>query len=153
MKFSVLLAHLLLLILTSRFAVAATGEDDLTPEQISQLDELLLDSSMAVDEDGSIADEADADKDERWGWNKHPLHSLFKKKKKYPFLTFVTSTESTTTTIVLTSSTVGLCAKLVNVTGPCRLRRGMWVDEPVVLTFDEDLDSIDALLSPSAVMR
>lgn len=37
-----------------------------------------------------------------------------------------------------------VCAKLVNVTGVCRRRRGFLIDEPVVLSFDDELDdSID----------
>lgn len=55
-----------------------------------------------------------------------------------------------TTTLTVTSSTVGVCAKLVNVTGSCRRRKGLWMDEPQVLTFDEDIDdAVDAALLPT----
>lgn len=76
-----------------------------------------------------------------------------KKKKKPPFLTFITRTETSTVTEVATAPTVGLCAKLVNVTGACRLRRGLWVEDPIVLTFDDGMDNIDGLLSPSHALR
>lgn len=33
-----------------------------------------------------------------------------------------------------------VCAKLVNVTGTCRRGRGFLIDEPVILTFDDELD-------------
>lgn len=37
-----------------------------------------------------------------------------------------------------------VCAKLVNVTGGCRRYRGFLIDDPIILTFDEELDdSID----------
>lgn len=37
-----------------------------------------------------------------------------------------------------------VCAKLVNVTGVCRRRRGLPIDEPVILTFDDELEeSVD----------
>ena len=37
-----------------------------------------------------------------------------------------------------------MCAKLVNVTGACRRYRGFLIDDPTLLTFDEELDeSID----------
>ncbi len=46
-----------------------------------------------------------------------------------------------------------LCAKLVNVTGACRRSRGFLIDEPVVLTFDEELNepvdkTLDSVLHP-----
>lgn len=38
-----------------------------------------------------------------------------------------------------------VCAKLVNVTGACRRRRGFPIDEPIILSFDDELDQeIDA---------
>lgn len=90
------------------------------------------------------------DQEERF-FNKFPLHVFMKKKR--PFVSFSTVTQTSTVTALVTSSTVGLCAKLVNVTGPCRLRRGMWVDDPIVLSFDDDMDSIDDALSPSKTLR
>jgi len=61
-----------------------------------------------------------------------------------------TKTTTVTTTLNVTSSTVGLCAKLVNVTGACRRRKGLWIDEPQVLTFDEDIDdAVDSALLPT----
>jgi hypothetical protein len=46
-----------------------------------------------------------------------------------------------------------LCAKLVNVTGACRRSRGFLIEEPVVLTFDEELNepvdkTLDSVLHP-----
>jgi len=90
------------------------------------------------------------DQEERF-FNKFPLHVFMKKKR--PFVSFSTVTQTSTVTALVTSSTVGLCAKLVNVTGPCRLRRGMWVDDPIVLSFDDDMDSIDEAFSPSKTLR
>ena len=53
----------------------------------------------------------------------------------------VTATQTDTTSVV--------CAKLINVTGPCVRRRGSWVEEPIVLTFHEELDAqMDILYSP-----
>ena len=76
-----------------------------------------------------------------------------KKKKHHMFLTVTTTTETSILISTSTISAVGLCAKLVNVTGPCRLRRGMWVEEPVVMTFDDGMDDIDSAFSPSNVHR
>ena len=80
-----------------------------------------------------------------------PLHHFMKKKR--PFVSFSTRTETSTISAVVTVSTVGLCAKLINVTGPCRLRRGLWVEDPIVMTFDDDMDAIDGALLPSATLR
>ncbi|EFX82074.1 hypothetical protein DAPPUDRAFT_101459 [Daphnia pulex] len=54
--------------------------------------------------------------------------------------TTVTRTTTSTITNVVTSLSNVVCAKLVNVTGVCRRRRGLPIDEPVVLTFDEQLE-------------
>lgn len=41
------------------------------------------------------------------------------------------------------------CAKLVNVTGECRIRRGRRVEDPVVLTFDDETERmVDVLYTP-----
>lgn len=63
----------------------------------------------------------------------------------------ITSTITvTTTTTITTTSTTSVktnCAQTVNVTGACRRRRGFQIDEPQILTFDEDeLDEIDHIL-------
>lgn len=85
----------------------------------------------------------------------HQLQFLWKKKR--PYVTYATKIEISTVTAVVTSTTVGLCGKLVNVTGPCRLRRGFWIEEPIVMTFDDssvdDLDPIDVALSPTSILR
>ncbi|XP_057376756.1 uncharacterized protein LOC130697990 [Daphnia carinata] len=88
------------------------------------------------------------DQEERF-YNKFPLHVFMKKKR--PFVSFSTVTQTSTVIALITSSTVGLCAKLVNVTGPCRLRRGLWEEDPIVLSFEDDMDSIDEALSPSKI--
>ena len=65
----------------------------------------------------------------------------------------LTITEFRTVTETFTTSTSSVCGKLVNVTGACRRRRGMWQDEPVVLIFDEGLDYVDEMLSPTATFK
>ncbi|EFX76444.1 hypothetical protein DAPPUDRAFT_107009 [Daphnia pulex] len=52
--------------------------------------------------------------------------------------TTLTSTSTLKSTVTVTSKFV--CAKLVNVTGLCRRRRGLLIDEPVILSFDDQLD-------------
>ena len=64
-----------------------------------------------------------------------------------PYVPTVTLTSSTVVTTTDTTSVV--CAKLVNVTGPCLRRRGAWVEEPIVLSFHGDFDdTFDILYSP-----
>ena len=65
----------------------------------------------------------------------------------------LTVTEFRTITQTITTSTSCVCGKLVNVTGACRRRRGMWQDEPIVMTFDEGLDFVDEMLSPTATLK
>ena len=60
-----------------------------------------------------------------------------------------TMTVTETSTEVRMSTTRMLCAKMVNATGFCRRRRGKWLVEPLVLTFDEDMDVVDRLLDPT----
>ena len=81
------------------------------------------------------------------------LHKLWVKHKWRPIVTYSIVTRTSTVNALVVSTTVGLCAKLVNVTGPCRLRRGLWVDDPVVLSFDDDVDLIDDALSPNRTLR
>ena len=48
--------------------------------------------------------------------------------------------------------TVRLCARTVNVSGACRRRRGRWMEEPVVLTFDDDTTLfVDRVMQPAAL--
>ena len=70
---------------------------------------------------------------------------------EYSFATVSTSTVTTTSTFVTLTRRASYCAKLVNVTAVCRRKRGMWIDEPEVMTFDGDSDFIDEILSPSKV--
>lgn len=59
----------------------------------------------------------------------------------------LTSTQSYTVTRIEAMTMV--CAKLINVTGACKRRRGSWVEEPIVLSFDEHSDeAADLLYSP-----
>jgi hypothetical protein len=74
-------------------------------------------------------------------------------RRRRPFVTYSTVTRTSTVTTLVVSSTVGLCAQLVNVTGPCRLRRGIWVDDPIVLSFDDEMEFIDETFSPSRTLR
>ena len=68
----------------------------------------------------------------------------------HPRLSFTRSTSIVTETYI---STVllpsAVCARFVNITGPCRRfsqeGRVIQMEEPVVLTFDEDMDDADAL--------
>jgi hypothetical protein len=76
-----------------------------------------------------------------------------KKKKKYPLVTFSTRTQTSTETSTITLSTIGLCAQLVNVTGACRRRRGVWIEDPIILSFDDDMDDIDGPLSATSTLR
>ncbi|KAK4012461.1 hypothetical protein OUZ56_024700 [Daphnia magna] len=49
--------------------------------------------------------------------------------------------------LVTNTTTVNIaCAKLVNVTGPCRRRRGLWLEEPIVLSFDEETEKLTEIL-------
>ena len=67
-----------------------------------------------------------------------------------PISTTTSSTPKPSFTSSLTSSTVIFtCAKLVNVTGPCSRRRGMWAEEPIVVSFDDDVDrAVQILFTP-----
>ena len=70
---------------------------------------------------------------------------------KYPLAVVSTSTVTTTSTFVTLTRRASYCAKLVNVTAVCRRKRGMWIDEPEVMSFDGDSESIDEILRPSKV--
>ena len=78
-----------------------------------------------------------------------------KKKHKISLLTRTTRTETSSVVVTSTTTTIGLCAKLVNVTGACRRRRGAWLQSPIVMTFDDDLDDemIDDAFSPTKTFR
>ena len=65
----------------------------------------------------------------------------------------LTITEFRTVTETITTSTSSVCGKLVNVTGACRRRRGVWLDEPIVMIFDEGLDYVDEMLSPTPTLK
>lgn len=75
-----------------------------------------------------------------------------------PLIRSVTTRTSTTTeTVVVTRAfPFTLCAKLVNVTGSCQTMRGGVSEQPVVLTFEDDMDEADELMKgfdPSKVLR
>ena len=59
----------------------------------------------------------------------------------------ITFFETRYVTEMTTMSTDVTCAKVVNVTGICRRRRGFKLDTPLVLMFDETMD-IDLLEQP-----
>jgi len=68
----------------------------------------------------------------------------------------VTRTTTTTSTQLstITSTTRTVCVKLVNATSACRRKRQFWIDTPVVLALDEEMDSFaQQFLNPSPVMR
>ena len=51
--------------------------------------------------------------------------------------------------VTLHAISTGVCVKLVNVTGACLRRRGVWIEEPIVLTFDDEIeDQVDMLYTP-----
>ena len=60
---------------------------------------------------------------------------------------YITSAATVTQTIEMSE----LCAKLVNISGACRRRRGRWLEEPIVMSFDDNMDVIDQLLVPRPV--
>ena len=68
--------------------------------------------------------------------------------------TTLTETRFVTQTSVMSNDVT--CAKVVNVTGICRRRRGFKIDTPVVLIFDETMN-IDleqpSLSSPTQTLR
>jgi hypothetical protein len=146
----VVLLTVILMISLGKEMPSAESSDDLF---------VMFEENKAADDEGSGAgatdDETaiiqdDTDEEERL-FHKFPLHVFMK--KKHPFVTHSTMTRTSTITALITSSTVGLCAQLVNVTGPCRLRKGLWVDDPIVLSFDDEMDSIDDSLSPTRTSR
>lgn len=122
-----------------------------TDDMFVMLDDQAAEYEGSIDGGETLIFNGTTEEEERL-FNKFPLHVFLK--KKHPFVTLSTMTKTSTVTAVITSSTVGLCAQLVNVTGPCRLRKGLWVDEPIVLSFDDEMDSIDdTLLSPSQTSK
>lgn len=62
----------------------------------------------------------------------------------------VTITFVTTSTAVATSTVNVECTKLVNVTAACRKRRGILIEEPIVLTF-ADYDDYMPVMAPTPV--
>lgn len=73
----------------------------------------------------------------------HPFNPIY--------ISRLPDTISTTTTATVRTSTV--CAKLVNVTAACRRRKGLLIDEPIILTFDEDMEELDDLLKPTEPLQ
>lgn len=68
---------------------------------------------------------------------------------KGPLKLFPTVKKSSSTVVTKIETTSVVCAKLVNVTGPCLRRRGAWVEEPIVLSFHGDFDdAFDLKYSP-----
>ena len=86
-------------------------------------------------------------------------------KANHPLIRHKTRVSTVTGTVIQTVVTGGgACAKLVNVTGPCHLRRRSSVneedrdEEPVVLTFDdsdeqEDGSLVQLFTRPTPVVR
>ena len=60
-----------------------------------------------------------------------------------------TVTQTSTASVTQSTSKVLICAKLVNVSGPCRRRRFNWEEEPIILTFDDETHSVAERLRPS----
>ncbi|EFX74406.1 hypothetical protein DAPPUDRAFT_251941 [Daphnia pulex] len=94
----------------------------------------------------------------------HGVDLLSALKRGNPLMSFTTKT-STVTRIELTTHWLPsvICAKLVNVTGQCRLQpqgnaedgRIYQMEQPEVLTFDDDMDEADALvqLQPTITLK
>ena len=80
------------------------------------------------------------------GSMEHPLKKSVRRGRQVNIISIISTT--TTTTTVSTST---ICAKLVNVTGACVRVRNTWVNEPIVLSFDEDVDEIDKLFLPPSL--
>jgi hypothetical protein len=77
-------------------------------------------------------------------------------KKGHKYKSTVTRTTTTTTTTFSTvkSTTRTVCVNYVNATSACRRKRQFWIDTPVVLALDEEMDSFaQQFLNPSPVMR
>jgi hypothetical protein len=147
----------IVVVLLTVILMISLGKEMPSAESSDDLFVMFEENKAADDEgsDGATDDETaiiqdDTDEEERL-FHKFPLHVFMK--KKHPFVTHSTMTRTSTITALITSSTVGLCAQLVNVTGPCRLRKGLWVDDPIVLSFDDEMDSIDDSLSPTKTSR
>jgi hypothetical protein len=147
----------IIVVLLTVILMISLGKEMPSAESSDDLFVMFEENKAADDEgsDGATDDETaiiqdDTDEEERL-FHKFPLHVFMK--KKHPFVTHSTMTRTSTITALITSSTVGLCAQLVNVTGPCRLRKGLWVDDPIVLSFDDEMDSIDDSLSPTRTSR
>lgn len=77
----------------------------------------------------------------------HPKSIFFNRS----LISVPTVTLSSSTTVTQTDTTSTVCAKLVNVTGPCLRRRGAWVEEPIVLSFHGDFDDTFDLMYSSVL--
>ena len=64
-----------------------------------------------------------------------------------------TSCQLATVTSTRDRTEFSTCAQLVNVTGACSVRRGRFVEEPVVMSFDDGMDGLDNLLTPTETFR
>ena len=68
------------------------------------------------------------------------------------WLTSTVTTWLTSTSTLEPSIRPRLCAKLVNVSGACQQRRNRWIEEPIVMTFDDVDESVfDQLMRPAPV--
>ena len=72
--------------------------------------------------------------------------------KQFPFGPSRPTATATVTNMLTITQTTQLrvtCAKLVNVTGACRRRRGMWEEPPIIISFDDNVDqSVQFLYTP-----
>lgn len=78
----------------------------------------------------------------------------------HPLFSYSRETTTLTQTYITTQWLPSVvCARLVNVTGPCKTRIRLDgqvpdIEEPVVLTFDDDMDEADALLvAPTKTLK
>ena len=168
MKRLVLILALLLCALITAFP-KVNGQSEATEDEVEEVSDALLNKGQqqSAEETGTArrpsgnGDLSSETKDKKkpnflyqlMKFKKDKKKKKKKKKKKYPLVTFSTRTQTSTETSTITSSTIGLCAQLVNVTGACRRRRGVWVEDPIILSFDDDMDEIDGPLSATSTLR
>jgi hypothetical protein len=64
------------------------------------------------------------------------------------------STKTTTSFTTITLTTRTICGNYINATTACRRKRQFWIDRPLVLALDEELDPlIEQIFNPSPVLR
>ena len=65
--------------------------------------------------------------------------------------TTLTVTDFSTEFATITTTASVICAQLVNVTGVCRRRKDLKMEEPIVMIFDEGFNEIEDYFFPTAI--